>query len=247
MKHSELFPPQPGTDVVFQSSDGVLFHLNPKHLEYGAEAFPPSAILEPLFQFTSPRNQPDLEDLNFKTLMELAEAAEKYVVYSAIRTCVMKMKDFIPTNTWGIFLFASKHDHEALLFSIAPRFLNKPLVDMAYVMPLSLYIPWTFYHEQWTKTIDKINNGLTMTNTARQGDSDTWRLAIRWVRDNIISQPLELGNFQKLFQLSGYSCCSSTYCCSQFINWRNEMVYHISTMRDFKSFVKEHKARKGQS
>ncbi|KAK7436174.1 hypothetical protein VKT23_019250 [Stygiomarasmius scandens] len=187
MKHSELFPPQPGTDVVFQSSDGVLFHLNPKHLEYGAEAFPPvgqntaipsldnpipltekSAILEPLFQFTSPRNQPDLEDLNFKTLMELAEAAEKYVVYSAIRTCVMKMKDFIPTNTWGIFLFASKHDHEALLFSIAPRFLNKPLVDMAYVMPLSLYIPWTFYHEQWTKTIDKINNGLTMTNTARQ-------------------------------------------------------------------------------
>ncbi|KAK7436172.1 hypothetical protein VKT23_019249 [Stygiomarasmius scandens] len=259
MKDSDLFPPRPGADVVFQSSDDVLFHLDPKHLELSAEAFPPvgkdtaipdkpvplvenSVILELLFQFTSHKNQPDLEDLDFETLMELAEVAEKYVVYSAIRNCVMKMKDFIPAYTQQIFQFASKHNHEVLFCSIAPRFVSKPLADVAYTVPLNLYVPWTLYHEQWTEMIDKINKILlkyTYTGEHERG----WQSSMCWVRDTIINEPLELGNFLKLFKLCEYRSCTSK-CCSHFVSWRQEMIDHISAMRDFKSFVREYKSQK---
>jgi len=49
-------------------------------------------ILELLFQFTTPQVPPDIEEITFPHLLELAQAAEKYVVHSAIRICIMKMK-----------------------------------------------------------------------------------------------------------------------------------------------------------
>jgi hypothetical protein len=93
-------------EVAFQSDDGVLFHIHRKYLEANTEGFPPagfetegdavklseqSTTLELLFQFIYPARHPDLASLDFDTLAPLAEAAEKYQVYSAMNICKIRM------------------------------------------------------------------------------------------------------------------------------------------------------------
>lgn len=51
-----------------------------------------AAALELLFQYMYRQRQPDLSCVPFETLAQLAEAAEKYQVFSAIEVCKMYMK-----------------------------------------------------------------------------------------------------------------------------------------------------------
>ncbi|KAF9560261.1 hypothetical protein CPC08DRAFT_621536, partial [Agrocybe pediades] len=119
------------TDLVIQSSDGVLFHVNRTNLDRCAEAFPGSdsapcitsesndvvhltetaAVLEILFQFGYPTRHPVLDNLEFKKLLDVAEAAEKYHFYSAAPMCQMALRRNIPKHPMEIFRHAIKHDY----------------------------------------------------------------------------------------------------------------------------------------
>lgn len=46
-----------------------------------------ASTLELLFQYMYPQAQPDISELDFDVLLALAEAAEKYFVYSALEVC----------------------------------------------------------------------------------------------------------------------------------------------------------------
>ncbi|KAG6824349.1 hypothetical protein H0H92_007133, partial [Tricholoma furcatifolium] len=78
-------------DVVFRSSDNVLFHIHRKNLETQTGAFPSSefktngeivpltedsSTLERLFQYVYPQRHPDIKSFEFGDLYKLAEAAE---------------------------------------------------------------------------------------------------------------------------------------------------------------------------
>jgi hypothetical protein len=95
-------------DIALRSSDGVLFKFYKKQLEAhsgafaGAEAFvskpgeetelpESSEVLEILLQFMSLQHPPDLRGLQFPVLMQLAEAVEKYQVFSAMFACHISM------------------------------------------------------------------------------------------------------------------------------------------------------------
>ncbi|CAA7269258.1 unnamed protein product [Cyclocybe aegerita] len=97
----------PDADVTFQSSDGIQFHIHRKHLESHTGAFPGSEFdtrgevthltehsktLAILFQFVYPRRHPTLQDADFATLMPVAEAVEKYQVFSAMNTCEARLR-----------------------------------------------------------------------------------------------------------------------------------------------------------
>jgi hypothetical protein len=49
-------------------------------------------VLELLFQFVAPMQPPRLKDMSFRTGASLAEAAEKYNIYSATPLCKRYMK-----------------------------------------------------------------------------------------------------------------------------------------------------------
>jgi hypothetical protein len=51
-----------------------------------------TAVLELLLQYMYRQPQPDLQKVDFKILAEVAEAAEKYQVYSATYICKILMK-----------------------------------------------------------------------------------------------------------------------------------------------------------
>ena len=94
-------------DVTFRSCDGTLFKIHRKNLEIHSEGLSPPPdmsshdeivsltengdTLDRLFQFIYPQRQPDLAEIDFKQLAELAEAAEKYQVFAAMTVCNIYM------------------------------------------------------------------------------------------------------------------------------------------------------------
>lgn len=107
-------------DIVFKASDGVLFRIHRKNLETSTGGFSPEGltiadkelvelteaadVLELLFQFIYPRRQPDLLNIEFVLLAEIAEAAEKYEVYAAMNTCHSRMRYVRSASIGGIGL-----------------------------------------------------------------------------------------------------------------------------------------------
>lgn len=95
-------------DITFESCDHVLFKVHRKNLEVTSEGFsPPSGtiatheviplieraeVLDLLFQYMYPQRLPDLASVPFAILADLAEAAEKYQLYVAMKFCNMLMK-----------------------------------------------------------------------------------------------------------------------------------------------------------
>ena len=62
-----------------------------------------SVILDLLFQFCYPERHPELDDLEFDVLAELAEAAEKYRVFSAISICKIAMRCTIMIQVYDLW------------------------------------------------------------------------------------------------------------------------------------------------
>jgi hypothetical protein len=126
-------------DITILSADGVLFKVHRKNLEVHSDVFAGaedatrpengdeivhlpenSDVLDLLFQYMYRQPQPDLNKVEFATIAGLAEAAEKYVVYSALEWCRMRMKlVFIFSYFANICLF----DAEKLSRPIRWRFL----------------------------------------------------------------------------------------------------------------------------
>ena len=106
---SQVIPNRPlSADIVLVSSDGHRFGTHCKNLGEFTGGFPldiepanqedvPMPDLDsealPLFlQYIHHHRQPDLSRLSFKCLSQLAEAVEKYDVYSATEICKVQMR-----------------------------------------------------------------------------------------------------------------------------------------------------------
>ena len=95
-------------DLILESSDGVRYGAHKKNLERYSDGFPiaeatnshnevvalseRSSVLQLLLQFMHNTRQPELKNLPFSTVESLAEAVEKYMVFSAIQVCKMQME-----------------------------------------------------------------------------------------------------------------------------------------------------------
>ncbi|KAJ7907671.1 hypothetical protein B0H13DRAFT_2018273 [Mycena leptocephala] len=147
----------PDADVTFQSSDGVLFCVHRVNLQTHTEGFPPaeiatqgevcplsesSSILEVLFQFIYPRRHPALDNMPFAKVAALAEAAEKYQVYSAMNICHLRMKAFLPAHAPEILTYAARHDYPIVVAEVAPILIDMSLVAIVTLLPPHILLPW---------------------------------------------------------------------------------------------------------
>jgi hypothetical protein len=104
----------PTADLTFVSSDHVLFKIHGKHVNSNSAGLAitenmiigsdtvqlsePSETLEILFQFIEPPSdsqnfrQPSVIGMEPSLFFAVAEAAEKYVVYSAMNICLTRMQ-----------------------------------------------------------------------------------------------------------------------------------------------------------
>lgn len=87
----------------------MIFQIHSKNLECTCGGFAPhgfaqdnekelivlsedAATLEILFRFVYPREHPELDDIKFDLLLKVAEAAQKYLVFSALNICYVRLR-----------------------------------------------------------------------------------------------------------------------------------------------------------
>ncbi|KAJ3746021.1 hypothetical protein DFH05DRAFT_1393805 [Lentinula detonsa] len=162
-------------DVVIHSSDNVEFRLHKKNLECTTGAFPSAdtpvdpdeivrltesaATLEILFQFIYPRRFPSLKDLDFDSLISLAEAAEKYEVAGLIYACEVNLRRYLTAHPKRVLEFSAKHDHLDLVDELKPILVETPLSELTEILPDHVYKPWV---SGWS-ILTKAHNFLSAT------------------------------------------------------------------------------------
>ncbi|THU85486.1 hypothetical protein K435DRAFT_387351 [Dendrothele bispora CBS 962.96] len=93
---------------------------------------------------------------DFGQLMEIAQAAEKYIVHNAINVCQFRLRDFFPKHAQELFDFAATYDHPALLATTAELMVYKPLEVVAYKLSADTYKPWSLYSDQVLRACNSV-------------------------------------------------------------------------------------------
>ncbi|KAJ7146977.1 hypothetical protein C8R44DRAFT_758542 [Mycena epipterygia] len=160
----------PDADITISSSDGVLFKVHRKNLELHCDIFANAAdttrpetgedivhlseraeVLDLLFQYMYRQPQPDLQVVEFSVFAGLAEAAEKYVVYSALTLCKMIMRNSIPQHPLEVLDYAVKHGHVEMADESARQSMGHGVADAMQVLAPDTFKTWTLVHERWQK------------------------------------------------------------------------------------------------
>lgn len=171
-------------DVVFISSNNVLFHIHQKNLQIAAAGFPPAGFhasgeivpltedattLELLFQFVYPQRHPHLRGTPFDVLSPLAEAAEKYQVFAAMNICYVRMNEVLPEHAVEVSNYASRHGYKEILSAAAPSLLDIPLAEIVKALSAELVVPWVCYREAWSSAALKALSPLPSQDVKSNG------------------------------------------------------------------------------
>lgn len=181
-------------DVTFASGDHILFHVHSTNLNCNSEGFAapfgtasPSTqevvqltetcdVLELLFQFMYPQRSPDLSAIGFGLFLEVAEAAEKYQVYSAMQICAMQMESAYQVHPFEVMTFAIRHGYKTLMDVAQTRAVGLSPTEALGVFSTEWYIAWTQYYAQW---LDVLQFALTYKKVQTMPNhwDHAWRIA----------------------------------------------------------------------
>ncbi|KAH9915335.1 uncharacterized protein B0H18DRAFT_99559 [Fomitopsis serialis] len=144
-------------DLTISSSDGVLFKVHRKSLETYSDIFPGTDVpvdneivplsekastLDLLFQYMYRQRQPDLSKIDADELAMLAEAAEKYFVYSAMEVCKVYMQSAIPKMPLKVMGYAARHEYESLCEEAAPHTVQAKAADALEYLDARCFASW---------------------------------------------------------------------------------------------------------
>ncbi|KAJ6593013.1 hypothetical protein B0H19DRAFT_1088984 [Mycena capillaripes] len=149
-------------DITISSSDGVLFKVHRKNVEVHSDIFADaasatrpdnaaeefvelsesSAVLELLFQYMYRQPQPDLQLVEFSTFAGLAEAAEKYVVYSTLPAVMIKMRESVSQYPLDVLNYAARHSHKGLANQAAHVAIGFPLTQAVSILAPDTLVKW---------------------------------------------------------------------------------------------------------
>ncbi|KAJ7646060.1 hypothetical protein DFH06DRAFT_1332994 [Mycena polygramma] len=125
----------PDSDITISSSDSVLFKVHRKNLELHSDIFAAAAdttqrehrdnedivylsegadVLDLLFQYMYRQPQPVLQKMEFGVCARLAEAAEKYLVYSAMPAANLRMRESVVKHPLEVLDYAARHNYTEL-------------------------------------------------------------------------------------------------------------------------------------
>ncbi|GLB44795.1 hypothetical protein LshimejAT787_1801320 [Lyophyllum shimeji] len=164
---SELFNAA-DADIVFRSSDNVVFRIHARNLAVTSGGFPPAGFssadeivdlteeastLELMFQFVYPRPQSSLEVLGFNELSKLAEAVEKYQIYPAMQLCNIFMTNALPENALGVLEYSMRHGYPSLSNRAAPFVTLERISASLNTVSPTLLRAWIRYYDTWNEKI----------------------------------------------------------------------------------------------
>lgn len=230
-------------DITLQSSDCYRYKTHSKNLALYCDAFPAVGsvtidenevvqmaesreIVSLLIKFMHRGYQPDLSNVGFETLSALAEAVEKYVVFSAIPVCKAKMRcasirqsedttvhmksrDAIDEHPVEVFLYAIRHGHQELRDLSARETFHIPLLDLARMV--GQVAPEACISLVCSKTVPWLGHIVTDTFHVDALEGQLYRTckAALWQTKSFFSTwLLYLARYTKIFTETTVVCCS---------------------------------------
>jgi len=163
-------------DIVLKSSDGELFGAHQQNLEIYTEGFPiagsttssapvsleeTAAVLRLMLRYTHHTRPPNLDDISFTLLSSLAEAVEKYTMYSAMEFCKIKMTHAMDDYPNEVFLYSVRHNYPDLADKAAKLTLKNSVSDfLVLIREGGLHgdtiIRWLRYRDCWMETLVRL-------------------------------------------------------------------------------------------
>jgi len=163
-------------DIVLKSSDGELFGAHQRNLEIYTDGFPiagstvvsdgsgpvpleeTAEVLCVMLNFTHHTRLPNLNNISFTFLASLAEAMEKYMIYSGMEICRMKMMHAKNDHPNEVFLYSVKHNYLDLADETAELTLNNPpSAFLVLIREAGLHediaFRWIRYHDYWMEVL----------------------------------------------------------------------------------------------
>ncbi|KAJ7778595.1 hypothetical protein DFH07DRAFT_1056036 [Mycena maculata] len=243
-----LPPPEISTrgEVVRLTESSLIFRYfsSRRHPTTSREAVPlpePSATLELLFQYIYPRRHPALDEIVFPDLAALAEAAEKYQVFSAMNICRIRMRDVLPNHAPEVLAYAVRHDYPFLVHKAALLTFDVPLADVAARLPAHVVPSWIKYIEAYTKVL---HDAITYferehSNSAQVSRCSFWKAERPAIAQHFGRSLQSLRRLDAIFaqgtgtKLSG--CCQAAKA-----SWRREIEAAMAEIPAFWDFYVTH-------
>ncbi|KZP16110.1 hypothetical protein FIBSPDRAFT_958289 [Athelia psychrophila] len=245
------------SDITFRSCDGILFKVHRKNLEVCSEGFSPpdgtiagaeavsltedGATLELLFQYMylGPQRHPDLKNIQFKQLAELAEAAEKYQVYLAMETCHDRMEDAYSQHPFEVMMYAMRHGYADLMDKSELKALEvSPTTAFEGFKP-EIYIAWTRYYAQWLDLLASFHDMIAIPVDPHHYHNAYQRLWLMHIL-GALSRPAALVKVGSIcdaaIRENNNEWCN--YCKNRIDTWRNgELKQGMECMKKLSSFL----------
>jgi len=249
-RHSERFNAS-DSDVTISSSDGVLFSVHKKNLATHSEVFPDgdlatndeivplseeSCTLELLFQYMYRQPQPDITELPFKQLSQLAEAAEKYRVFSAMEICRVMMKLSLPKNAIAVIAYAAKHGYTKLCLEAAPHTLAVEPREAFDHLGHMWFVHWVLYREPYLKALKDAQQPYTSGGLLHKGgfaECDLWKPFQLKVTNAIAGDIAALNQINEIFTEASAALSTCTQCSRRAEGWSTQIVKSVSTLPQF--------------
>ncbi|KAJ7577535.1 hypothetical protein C8J56DRAFT_798711, partial [Mycena floridula] len=126
-------------DITIRSRDGLYIGAHRANLGRFSEGFPNidsvtscstneilaldenSKILQLLMEFMHPQELPDCSEIDFESLLDLAYAAQKYLIFSAMLVCKIREPRFYEAHPIQIVYYALQHHYDSLINRVLPN------------------------------------------------------------------------------------------------------------------------------
>jgi len=221
-----------------------LFKIHAKNLEAHTKRFPPalgaviplsetSKVLDLLFLFIYPQRHPEVERMEFETLASLAEAAEKYAVYSAMATCSLGMRNALPDHAIQICNYAATHNYPEVANLAAPLTLDLPIDKVLDVLHPIISISWVRYYAEW---LDVLHFAYTDYKDRAHGTQpcSTWTDTAKRVIVNFGGDFSSLRQLDKMFKAD----TATRSCCVESLQgWRKAIDARLNQISVFTDFL----------
>ncbi|KII91400.1 hypothetical protein PLICRDRAFT_507101 [Plicaturopsis crispa FD-325 SS-3] len=250
-------------DVCFRSCDNVIFRFYRKNLEVHSEGFAvdgmtsspsdvvtvteTSAVLDLLLQFMSRQPQPDMEEIAFAELAGLAEAAEKYQVYSAMQLCNIYMRKSISEHGLAVLDYATKHGYMGLADEAALHTVSDSCTTARAVLSLGCFYAWLQWKCHWHDTLFFATKfGVADLRTSKHGHKPCTNWARVWafiVGNGFATQESSLLRLDSVFDVAkGHSSqCpwngDGQDCSASVKAWRIAVEARVREIPKFSTFI----------
>ncbi|TFK67468.1 hypothetical protein BDN72DRAFT_770649, partial [Pluteus cervinus] len=104
-------------------------------------------VVPVMLKYMHKQRQPDIKKMDFKVLKGLAEASEKYFIYSAMDICKIQMESFAKVHPLDVLNYAAKHYYPEICDLCAPATLGMSLKKVQLALGPTNALRWATYRE----------------------------------------------------------------------------------------------------